>query len=91
MPEMPELETIKRSLEPHIKGRRIDDVELLLSRQIKHPSPEEFVSRIKGQRIREKMSMKILLNIMLSFDDFSILLFFYIIKIIDNLVESLRL
>lgn len=53
MPEMPELETIKRSLEPHIKGRRIDDVELLLSRQIKHPSPEEFVSRIKGQRIRE--------------------------------------
>ncbi|HCP95099.1 MAG TPA: DNA-formamidopyrimidine glycosylase, partial [Anaerovibrio sp.] len=30
MPEMPELETIKRSLEPHIKGRRIDDVELLM-------------------------------------------------------------
>ncbi|ORT99774.1 Formamidopyrimidine-DNA glycosylase [Anaerovibrio sp. JC8] len=53
MPEMPELETIKRSLEPHIKGRKITDVELLLSRQIKFPSPEEFVSRIKGQVISE--------------------------------------
>lgn len=51
MPEMPELETIRRSLEPHIQGKTIDSVELLLSRQIKWPTPEEFVSRITGRRI----------------------------------------
>ena len=46
MPEMPELETIKRSLEPHIQGKRIKNINLLLSRQIKHPTPGEFVNRL---------------------------------------------
>ena len=46
MPEMPEIETIRRSLEPHIQGRKITSVEVLLPRQIKWPEPENFVARI---------------------------------------------
>lgn len=46
MPEMPEIETIRRSLEPHIQGRKITSVEVLLPRQIKWPEPEGFVARI---------------------------------------------
>lgn len=46
MPEMPEIETIRRSLQPHIVGRRIENVEVLLARQIKWPEPEIFVARI---------------------------------------------
>lgn len=51
MPEMPELETIRRSLEPHVKGKTIESVELLLSRQIKWPAPEVFVDMATGCRI----------------------------------------
>ncbi len=46
MPEMPEIETIRRSLEPHIQGRKIQSVEVLLPRQIKWPEPDGFVARI---------------------------------------------
>ena len=46
MPEMPEIETIRRSLEPHIVGRRIENVEILLPRQIKWPEPMAFAARI---------------------------------------------
>lgn len=46
MPEMPELETIKRSLEPHVQGKRIKNINLLLSRQIQKPTPGEFVNRV---------------------------------------------
>lgn len=46
MPEMPEIETIRRSLEPHIQGREIRRVEVLLPRQVKWPEPDVFVARI---------------------------------------------
>ncbi|MCR5177238.1 MAG: bifunctional DNA-formamidopyrimidine glycosylase/DNA-(apurinic or apyrimidinic site) lyase [Anaerovibrio sp.] len=51
MPEMPELEIIRRSLEPNIKGKRIMNVQLLLKRQIKWPSPEDFIARLAGHVI----------------------------------------
>ena len=51
MPEMPEIETIRRSLEPHIRGRKIENVEVLLARQIKWPEPEAFVARILQEDI----------------------------------------
>ena len=51
MPEMPEIETIRRSLEPHISGRKIEYVEVLLARQIKWPEPEAFVARILQEDI----------------------------------------
>lgn len=51
MPEMPEIETIRRSLEPHLQGRRIEDVDVLLARQIKWPEPDSFVARILETKI----------------------------------------
>lgn len=51
MPEMPEIETIRRSLEPHIKGCCIKSVDILLPRQIKWPEPAGFVARILQQKI----------------------------------------
>ncbi len=51
MPEMPEIETIRRSLEPHIKGCSIKSVEVLLPRQIKWPEPEAFVARILQTKV----------------------------------------
>jgi formamidopyrimidine-DNA glycosylase len=42
MPEMPEVETIRRTLTDKVTGRRITDVDMLLPRLVKWPSPEEF-------------------------------------------------
>lgn len=53
MPEMPELENIRRTLMPHIKGRQIMQTEILLSRQIKWPDPENFAARLAGRIISD--------------------------------------
>jgi hypothetical protein len=42
MPELPEVETICRSLRHHVEGKVIQDVEIFLSRLVKWPSPEDF-------------------------------------------------
>lgn len=42
MPEMPEVETIRRSLCDKVTGQRICEVEMLLPRLIKWPTPHEF-------------------------------------------------
>ena len=51
MPELPEVETIRRSLEKVAAGRRITEVDALLPRTIRFPEVEEFRSRVRGQRI----------------------------------------
>ena len=63
MPELPEVETVRRSLEPHILGRMIRGVEVrpsLLSNAVKsgmlvlcYPGPEEFTARLRGQRFEK--------------------------------------
>ena len=50
MPELPEVETYVRELEPLLAGRRILAAEVRWPRTIAGPSPEEFVARIAGQR-----------------------------------------
>lgn len=42
MPEMPEVETIRRTLDTKVTGRKILRVEMLLPRLVKWPSPSEF-------------------------------------------------
>ncbi|MDR1701866.1 MAG: DNA-formamidopyrimidine glycosylase [Sporomusaceae bacterium] len=42
MPEMPEVETIRRTLSPKVTGRRIENIEISLSRLIKYPEPAAF-------------------------------------------------
>ena len=51
MPELPEVETIKNELLPHIVGHRITGVTLLWDGIVRQPSVEEFCSRLIGQRI----------------------------------------
>jgi formamidopyrimidine-DNA glycosylase len=51
LPELPEVETVKNELAPHIIGRKITDVILLWPGLVKEPSPEEFRFRIIGQKI----------------------------------------
>ena len=51
MPELPEVETIKNELTPHITGRQITGVTLGWEGIVKKPSLEEFCCRLIGQRI----------------------------------------
>ncbi len=51
MPEMPEVETIRRTLDPFLVGKRIIDVRIFLERLIKYPSVIEYKKRVQGQKI----------------------------------------
>src|SRR5215210_8717652 len=51
MPELPEVETIKKHLRELVVGSRIEGVEVLDPGLIEQPSPEEFVLRLDGVRI----------------------------------------
>jgi formamidopyrimidine-DNA glycosylase len=53
MPELPEVEQVKKTLLPHIKGKKITQVEVYLDRLIKHPTPEQFVKNLTGRTIEE--------------------------------------
>lgn len=53
MPELPEVETIARKLEPDLVGKTIKEADLRWSRTLATPSPKRFKEQIKGQRIRE--------------------------------------
>ncbi len=51
MPELPEVETIKNELLPHIVGHRVNGVTLFWEGIVRQPSVEEFCSRLIGQRL----------------------------------------
>ena len=51
MPELPEVETIKNELLPHVVGHRISGVTLFWDGMVRQPSVEEFRHRIEGQEI----------------------------------------
>jgi len=51
MPELPEVETIKNELLPHIVGHQITGATLLWKGIVRQPSAEEFCSRLIGQRL----------------------------------------
>jgi formamidopyrimidine-DNA glycosylase len=51
MPELPEVETIKNELMPHVLGHKIVDVTLFWERMVQNKSVEEFRSRLIGQEI----------------------------------------
>lgn len=53
MPELPEVETIARKLEPELLGRTIKEADLRWSRALAAPSPRKFKEQIKGQKIEE--------------------------------------
>ena len=51
MPELPEVETIKNELLPHVLGRTITGVDLFWERIVRRPAAGEFRSRVVGQKI----------------------------------------
>ncbi len=53
MPELPEVETVKNELLPHIIGRRITGVTLLWEGIVKEPSADEFRTGVTGQTIMD--------------------------------------
>lgn len=53
MPELPEIEAIKRVIEPQIQGLAIEQVAVNRPEVIAHPAPDEFCARITGQFFTE--------------------------------------
>src|SRR4030042_4200490 len=53
MPELPEVETIRRDLAPHVVGRRFTAVEVMpgAEKVVAMPSPAEFRRGLPGLRI----------------------------------------
>src|SRR6476619_215812 len=51
MPELPEVETVVRQLEPEVEGRRIERLEVLDARWSRPVSPERLGSEVRGSTI----------------------------------------
>ncbi len=70
MPELPEVETIRRDLSRDIKGKRIKQVEVLNPKVIKQPRPAEFKRRLKGASFTGFLRRGKVLAIQLSSGDY---------------------
>ena len=52
MPELPEVETLKRDLEKEVVGKRIKQVDVSGMRSIRrHPNKKHFAGKLEGHRI----------------------------------------
>jgi len=51
MPELPEVETIKRELSPHLTGRRIAGTTVLWPGTVRGASPSQFIDSLHGRKI----------------------------------------
>ena len=52
MPELPEVETIARAIEPEVVGRTIVSADVLWARTLATPSVKKFKEIIQGQKIK---------------------------------------
>ena len=50
MPELPEVETVRRGLQPAMEGARVERLEMRRP-DLRFPFPEKFIERIEGRRI----------------------------------------
>ncbi len=48
MPELPEVETVRRGLQTHLAGRRVDRVEVGRERSVRRTSREELIAALTG-------------------------------------------
>ncbi|MCJ7646483.1 DNA-formamidopyrimidine glycosylase [bacterium] len=53
MPELPEVETIRRGLEKRILGKKVNRVEINTDRMLKEPSPKRFKEEVEGKIFEE--------------------------------------
>jgi formamidopyrimidine-DNA glycosylase len=51
MPELPEVETVRRQLSPRVEGRRLAELEISDARWCQPLAPEEFADAVVGRRI----------------------------------------
>ena len=51
MPELPEVETVRRVLGPHLLGKTITGIQIHNAQVIAAPSPEQFIEGVTGQSI----------------------------------------
>ena len=51
MPELPEVETVRRRLEPVLAGRTFEDVEILDTRLTRPHDPLEVAAELRGERV----------------------------------------
>ena len=51
MPELPEVETIRRHLAPHLEGRTLERMEVLDARWGEPAAPEEMADAVDGRRV----------------------------------------
>lgn len=52
MPELPEVETTRRGIAPHLQGQRVSRV-VVRDRRLRWPIPDDLDARLSGQRIVE--------------------------------------
>lgn len=53
MPELPEVEQVRKTLLPHVQGKKITQVEVALDRLIKHPQPKQFIEGLTDAVIED--------------------------------------
>lgn len=51
MPELPEVETVRKTLQPKLAGLTITGVETILPKVIRTPEPDQFRGKITGRKI----------------------------------------
>lgn len=73
MPELPEVETIKRVLEPQIKGLQIEHITVRRPEVIAHPTQEEFCTLLQGQKISGMKRRGKFLGVLLESGDYIML------------------
>ena len=66
MPELPEVETIARTLRPQLIGRKILEADIRWARTVAMPSAKKFKEQIQGQKIVEVSRRAKFLNIQLT-------------------------
>ena len=69
MPELPEVETIKNQLKEKIVGKTIKEVKVNLPKMIKGLSAKEFITKVKGAKVKDVARRAKLLIIFLSSGD----------------------
>lgn len=73
MPELPEVETIKRVLEPQIQGLQIINITVRRPEIIAHPTWEEFCTLLPGQKISSMKRRGKFLGVLLESGDYFML------------------
>ncbi|CCO07282.1 bifunctional DNA-formamidopyrimidine glycosylase/DNA-(apurinic or apyrimidinic site) lyase [Desulforamulus hydrothermalis] len=58
MPELPEVETVVRTLEEKLCGLVITDVELFKPEVIRFPKPDQFIEQITGKQFQKKLGRR---------------------------------